>query len=159
MTSRILRSVALVAVAASMAAGCGGADSDNADGTGTTVEAAAGAQQRAEDFAAVAETYADLVLANYQATVSSAIELQDEIDAFIAGPTDATLEAARDQWLAARDVYGPTEAFRFYDGPVDDPDDGPEGQIVRRRRHPARSTVHHWPSTPSPSTTSPTSTP
>ena len=29
----------------------------------------------------------------------------------------------------ARDDYGPTEAFRFYDGPIDNPDDGPEGQI------------------------------
>ena len=34
-----------------------------------------------------------------------------------------------DAWLAARDDYGPTEAFRLYDGPIDNPDDGPEGQI------------------------------
>ena len=26
-------------------------------------------------------------------------------------------------------LYGATEAFRFYDGPIDNPDDGPEGQI------------------------------
>ena len=44
-------------------------------------------------------------------------------------PTDATLEAAKEAWLTARDDYGPTEAFRFYDGPIDNPDDGPEGQI------------------------------
>ena len=44
-------------------------------------------------------------------------------------PTAETLAAAKDAWLTARDDYVPTEAFRFYDGPIDNPDDGPEGQI------------------------------
>jgi putative iron-regulated protein len=26
-------------------------------------------------------------------------------------------------------LYGPTEVYRFYDGPIDNPEDGPEGQI------------------------------
>ena len=47
----------------------------------------------------------------------------------MADPTDATLEAAKQAWLDGRLLYGPTEAFRFYDGPIDNPDDGPEGQI------------------------------
>ena len=47
----------------------------------------------------------------------------------MAAPTEATLKAAKEAWLDARDVYGPTEVFRFYDGPIDNPDDGPEGQI------------------------------
>ena len=38
-------------------------------------------------------------------------------------------QTAKDAWLAARDDYGPTEAFRFYDGPIDNADDGPEGLI------------------------------
>ena len=42
---------------------------------------------------------------------------------------DATLAAAKQAWLTARDDYLPTEAFRFYDGPIDNPEDGPEGQI------------------------------
>ena len=60
---------------------------------------------------------------------TAAEALHDAIDAFVAGPTDATLQAAKDAWLAGRRLYGPTEVFRFYDGPIDNPDDGPEGQI------------------------------
>jgi putative iron-regulated protein len=78
---------------------------------------------------AVAETYADLVYAAYDASVASATEMQSAIDAFIADPTENNLEAAQQAWLEARDDYSPTEAFRFYDGPIDNPEDGPEGQI------------------------------
>ncbi|MCB0064131.1 MAG: hypothetical protein KDE19_18535, partial [Caldilineaceae bacterium] len=39
-----------------------------------------------------------------------------------------THRAAKEAWLAAREVYGQTEAFRFYGGPIDD-EDGPEGLI------------------------------
>ena len=55
--------------------------------------------------------------------------LQAALEAFVADPTEATLAAAKQAWLDARVLYGPTEAFRFYDGPIDNPDDGPEGQI------------------------------
>ena len=83
-----------------------------------------------EDAAlAAATTYADQVVAAYDATIESADALQSAVEAFIADPTEATLQAAKDAWLAGREVYGPTEAFRFYDGPIDNPDDGPEGQI------------------------------
>jgi putative iron-regulated protein len=82
-----------------------------------------------EDMLAVATTYADLVSASYAASIESATALQEAIDAFVADPTEETLQAAKEQWLAARDDYGPTEAFRFYDGPIDNPTDGPEGQI------------------------------
>jgi putative iron-regulated protein len=84
-----------------------------------------GAPSRAD----VAETYADLVHAAYDASIASATELQASIEAFLADPTDATLASAKEAWIAARDDYGPTEAFRFYDGPIDNPEDGPEGQI------------------------------
>src|SRR3546814_4535519 len=43
--------------------------------------------------------------------------------------SDLSLAAAKQAWLDGRDLYGPTEAFRFYDGPIDTPDGGPEGQI------------------------------
>ena len=78
---------------------------------------------------AVAETYADLVYAAYDDSVVSATEMQEAVGAFIADPTEDKLEAARQAWLDARDDYGPTEAFRFYDGPIDNPESGPEGQI------------------------------
>jgi putative iron-regulated protein len=82
-----------------------------------------------DELLAVATTYADLVHAAYEAAIASATEMQTAIEAFVADPTDATIAAAKDAWLAARDDYGPTEAFRFYDGPIDNPTDGPEGQI------------------------------
>lgn len=81
------------------------------------------------DRAAVVETYADGVYASYQASMESASSMADAIDAFLADPSNATLGAARQAWLVARDDYGPTEAFRFYGGPIDDPENGPEGRI------------------------------
>ena len=51
------------------------------------------------------------------------------LDAFVADPTDETLEAAKQAWLTARDDYGLTEAFRFYGGPIDNEETGPEGRI------------------------------
>jgi putative iron-regulated protein len=81
------------------------------------------------DPAAVATTYADLVHAAYQASIDSAETMQVAIEAFLSDPTDESLAAAKSAWVTARDDYTPTEAFRFYDGPIDDPADGPEGQI------------------------------
>jgi putative iron-regulated protein len=74
-------------------------------------------------------TYANGVHASYQASLTSAQAMDVAIDAFVAGPTAETLQAAKDAWFAARDDYGPTEAFRFYGGPIDNETDGPEGLI------------------------------
>jgi putative iron-regulated protein len=76
----------------------------------------------------VAANYATLVHANYEDTLKGAQTLQQAVKAFTAAPSQATQEAARKAWLAARESYGQTEAFRFYGGPIDD-DNGPEGQI------------------------------
>jgi putative iron-regulated protein len=73
--------------------------------------------------------YKTLVNANYTDVVTSAQALQAAIDAFIAAPSAATQDAAKNAWLAARLPYGPSEAFRFYGGPIDDPMTGPEGQL------------------------------
>lgn len=81
------------------------------------------------DRAEVAANYADLVYDRYDAAVDAAESLSNEIEAFLSAPSEQSLETAKAAWLAARDVYGPTEAFRFYDGPIDNPDNGPEGQI------------------------------
>jgi putative iron-regulated protein len=77
---------------------------------------------------AVAAHYAELVHANYQDTLAAARELQAAIAALVARPTEAGLAKAREAWLAARDWYGQTEAFRFYGGPID-AEDGPEGRL------------------------------
>ncbi len=77
----------------------------------------------------VVERYAALVNANYTEAVEKARALRTAVDAFVADPTEAKLTAARNAWLEARPAYGQSEAFRFYGGPIDDEDTGPEGRI------------------------------
>ncbi len=101
--------------------GCSGSD-DEADAQG---------QARA----AVVKNYAELVSANYADALASAKDLDKAVKAFTAEPSEATLEAAKDAWLTCRDPYGLSEAFRFYQGPIDNDDgdddieDGPEGLL------------------------------
>lgn len=78
--------------------------------------------------ARVAEHYAVLVHATYEDASTAARALQREISAFVAQPSAERLQAARKAWLAAREVYGQSEAFRFYAGPIDG-STGPEGRI------------------------------
>jgi len=73
-------------------------------------------------------TYADIVLASYTDSLTLAVELHDAIDAFLADPSEETLEIARQAWLDSNEPYGQTEAYRFYGGPIDD-EDGPEGLL------------------------------
>ncbi len=75
------------------------------------------------------ETYAEGVEASYEASVESAEAMDEAIDTFVDDPTEENLESAKQAWLDARDDYGPTEAFRFYGGPIDNEEDGPEGLI------------------------------
>ena len=74
------------------------------------------------------ETYANIVLASYEDSLSLAEELKTAIDAFLATPSEITHQAAKDAWLASNEPYGQTEAYRFYGGPIDD-EDGPEGLL------------------------------
>lgn len=83
----------------------------------------------ADTLSAAVATYADGAHASYTASLASATTMDTAVDAFIADPTDATLATAKNAWLAARDDYGPTEAFRFYNGPIDNEEDGREGLI------------------------------
>jgi len=101
-----------LATFALLAASCGGADGPGDEARTDAVE-----------------TYAAGVHASYEASVASAQTMDAAIDAFVADPTDASLEAAKQAWLTARDDYGPTEAFRFYGGPIDDEETGTEGLI------------------------------
>ncbi|MFM2328563.1 MAG: hypothetical protein RLZZ494_666 [Pseudomonadota bacterium] len=87
-----------------------------------------GAQEHPIDANAVARHYATLVLTNYEDTLGAALTLQQKVQAFVAAPSADGLTAARQAWLAAREWYGQTEAFRFYGGPIDDAK-GPEGRI------------------------------
>ena len=73
--------------------------------------------------------YAAGVHASYSASLASAEALDAAIDAFLARPDRDTLAGAKRAWLTAREDYGPTEAFRFYGGPIDDSETGTEGLI------------------------------
>lgn len=80
------------------------------------------------DAAAVAQHYAVIVHASYSDTLDAASAMQRAIAAFVKAPSDGTLATARKSWLAARELYGQTEAYRFYGGPIDD-EHGPEGRL------------------------------
>jgi putative iron-regulated protein len=75
------------------------------------------------------EHYADIVYASYSDSLQAAQALDTAIAALVATPSEATLDAAREAWLDSREPYLQTEVYRFYDGPIDNPDDGPEGLI------------------------------
>lgn len=97
-------------------------DDTNGGGTGTKSDPLANASP-------VAEQYAKNVHANYAEILDKARALQTAVDAFVASPSAATQQAAKDAWVAARLPYGPSEVYRFYGGPIDDEETGPEGAI------------------------------
>jgi putative iron-regulated protein len=68
----------------------------------------------------VTKTYADIALAGYEDSLTTAKALQQAVAALLASPSDETLQAARTAWLAARVPYQQTEAFRFGNPIVDD---------------------------------------
>ncbi len=76
---------------------------------------------RAEtDPKAVLSTYADIALAGYEDSLTTAKALDAAIEALVEKPSAETLEAARAAWKAARIPYQQTEAFRFGNAIVDD---------------------------------------
>jgi putative iron-regulated protein len=80
------------------------------------------------DATAVVRHYSAQVYASYQDALASATDMQTAIKELVAAPRGQSLAAARKTWLASREWYLQTEAFRFYGGPIDD-DKGPEGRI------------------------------
>ena len=79
--------------------------------------------------ASVVNNYADGAYASYSRSLASAQALDVAIDNFLAEPSQHRLDAAKRAWLLARDDYGVTEIYRFYEGPIDNEEDGPEGLI------------------------------
>ena len=99
-------------------AACAGDDADTAD---TAVD------EGIKD--AIVETYAAGAHASYVKSLNSAQSLDSAVDRFLAAPSQARLDAAKHAWLRARDDYGVTEIYRFYEGPIDNEENGPEGLI------------------------------
>jgi putative iron-regulated protein len=79
----------------------------------------AAAEEKA-DPAAVVTAYADIAHAMYEDALLSGRELKAAVDALVASPSEATLQASRSAWLAARVPYQQTEVYRFGNPIVDD---------------------------------------
>jgi putative iron-regulated protein len=67
----------------------------------------------------VVEHYAAIVAASYADALDGARALAEAVDVFLAAPDAETLERARQAWIDARVPYVQTEAYRFYDGPIE----------------------------------------
>jgi len=75
------------------------------------------------------ENYVNIVLSSYEDTLNKLYDLQLSIDTFVANPTDASFKEAKNKWIISRELYGQTESFRYYDGPIDGSEGEPEGYI------------------------------
>jgi putative iron-regulated protein len=115
----------LLAVAISLA-GCGEdkAPAEQAAAPQATTQsepaASAPATVNSEAAQAVVKHYAEIAHAIFSDAHGTALKLQEAVDALLANPTDETLQAAKDAWLAARVPYMQTEVFRFGNPVVDD---------------------------------------
>jgi putative iron-regulated protein len=108
---------------------------------GTSAQAsparAAGATLAPADPRPFLETYAELAFRAYREAYEDAVRLQSAVNEFVAHPgddADESLNRVRQAWLDSRPSYGRTEAFRFYEGPIDfgkrpDGTQGPEPLI------------------------------
>ena len=68
----------------------------------------------------VLETYANIALAKFQDSLSTAKALDSAISNLIDNPSEATLNAAKSAWVEARVPYQQTEVYRFGNVIVDD---------------------------------------
>jgi putative iron-regulated protein len=81
--------------------------------------------QPAPERRAVLTHYADIAHATYADALATARALDRAVGALVARPSAATMNAAREAWLAARVPYQQTEVFRFGNPIVD----GWEGRV------------------------------
>ncbi len=91
-----------------------------AAGTLTLLAATSAIAADAPSRADVLNTYANIAEAKFEDSLIAAKSLQTAVDALIADPSDATLNAARAAWVAARVPYQQTEVYRFGNAIVDD---------------------------------------
>jgi putative iron-regulated protein len=67
----------------------------------------------------VVSAYANLAYASYQDALAGARSLAAAVDTFLQAPDAESLKRARQSWIDARVPYLQTEAYRFYDGPIE----------------------------------------
>lgn len=86
----------------------------------TALGLATAAPALAVEKVAVLDTYADIALAGYEDSLTTAQRLQSAVEALVAEPSAENLQAARAAWIAARVPYQQTEVYRFGNAIVDD---------------------------------------
>ncbi|WP_330892434.1 imelysin family protein [Ferrovibrio sp.] len=69
---------------------------------------------------AAIDTYANIAEAVYGDALQGARKLQTAVNALVEHPSEATMQAARSAWIAARVPYQQSEVFRFGNAIVDD---------------------------------------
>lgn len=125
MQLKTLTAAIVIASSVSFITGCGSSSSNVANN----------AEQgfNLENARKVLNTNADIALAAYNDSVTTAKALQTALATFKATPTEANFTAAKTAWLVSREPYGQTEVYRFRNSPIDSTDysseDGPEGDI------------------------------
>jgi putative iron-regulated protein len=67
----------------------------------------------------VISNYSDLVYQSYLDSYNLTLDLKGKITTFIAAPSESGFDEVKTAWLAAREPYGQTEAYRECSGPVD----------------------------------------
>ncbi len=72
------------------------------------------------DKSAVLNTYADIALAKYEDSLTTAQNLLRAVNTLIDTPAAENLQAAKSAWLSARVPYQQTEVYRFGNAIVDD---------------------------------------
>jgi len=87
---------------------------------GGVVAAGPAGAQDAPKVRDIVVTYANIAEAMYGDSLSTAKELQTAVNAFLAAPTEASLDKAKAAWKAARVPYQQTEGYRFGNAIVDD---------------------------------------
>ena len=73
--------------------------------------------------------YAVIVESSYQDSLATAEALNASLKAFVETPNQETLSSAKAAWKASREPYLQTEVYRFYGGPIDNEENGPEGLL------------------------------
>jgi putative iron-regulated protein len=116
MGKRTLRNCIVTALGCGALWGCGGDDSGERPSF-------------PENTHEAIETYSAIVLASYTDSLSAAEDLQDAIEDLVDEPSAQALTDAQTAWKASRLPYLQTEAYRFYGGPIDNDETGPEGLL------------------------------
>ena len=91
------------------------------------------AAENNEETSSIAQSYVNLVSHYYNEVYVRTNNMHKSVNMFLKYPTEDNLEHVKNKWIEARKVYGITEAFRFYGGPIDGVnqygEEGPEGLI------------------------------